>query len=69
MSDDPLKDLLQKQNEHIARHEQLRLQEPFVAQTKRMQRLTEGVAFGLHSIWLMSTRCRSICDEFLTFRF
>ena len=69
MSDDPLKELLQKRDEHILRHEQSRSQEPFVAQTKRLQRLTEGVAFGLHSIWLRSTRCRSIYDEFLTFRF
>jgi hypothetical protein len=53
----------------VAEHAELRASEPFVAQTKRLQRLTEGFALGVHSIWLMSTRQPSIYDEFLTFRF
>ena len=44
-------------------------QDPFLSQTRHLQRLTEGLALGLHSIWLMTARCRSIFDEFLTFRF
>ena len=69
MSDDPLLHFIAKRDEHIARHEQLGAEEPYASQLMRLQRLTEGLTFGLGSIWLMSTRCRSIVDESLTFRF
>ena len=69
MNDDPLNQIIDKRDEHIVGHEKLRAKEPFVSQTKRLLRLTDGLAFGLHSIWLMSRRCPSIYDEFLTFRF
>lgn len=56
-------------DEKIAAHAKLRATEPFVAQEKRLQRLTEGFALGVHSIWWMTTRAPDIYDEFLTFRF
>jgi len=69
MNNDPISQVIDKRNEHIAGHDELRAKEPFVSQTKRLQRLTDGVAFGLHAVWFMSRRCPSIYDEFLTFRF
>jgi len=69
MSDDSLKEVLQKRDEHIARHEQMRSEEPFRAQTKRLQRLTGAVTFALQSSWWMTRRNSSIYDDFLTFRF
>jgi hypothetical protein len=69
MEHDPLNDLMKKRDELILRHEELRAQEPFLAQTRRLQRLTEGLAFALQAIWFMSTRNRHIYDEFLSFRF
>ena len=69
MNDDPLGQIIARRDEHIARHEELREKQPVVSQSKRLLRLTEGLAFGLHSIWLISRRCPSIYDEFLTFRF
>lgn len=69
MNDHPLSQIRAKLDEHIAGHKELRAKEPFVSQSKRLLRLTEGLAFGLHSIWLISRRCPSIYDEFLTFRF
>lgn len=69
MINDSLRQIVAKRDELIAGHEELRAKEPFASQSKRLLRLTEGVAFGLHSIWLMSRRCPSIYDEFLTFRF
>ncbi|PUE23676.1 hypothetical protein B9Z39_15260 [Limnohabitans sp. JirII-29] len=52
----------------VADHDALRSSEPFAAQTKRLWRLTEGVALGAHTIWTMSRRS-SIYDEFMSFRF
>lgn len=69
MNDDPLHQAIAKRDEHIAGHKELRAKEPFLSQSKRLMRLTDGLAFGLHSIWLMSRRCPQIYDEFLTFRF
>lgn len=68
MNDDPLNQVIAKRDEHIAGHKELRAKEPFVSQSKRLLRLTDGLAYGLHSIWLMSRRCPSIYNEFLTFR-
>lgn len=69
MNDDLLNQIIAKRDEHISGHEELRAKEAFVSQLKRLQRLTEGLVFGLQSIWLMSRRCPRIYDEFLTFRF
>lgn len=69
MSVDPLKEVLQKRDERIVRHEQLRSEEPFLAQTKRLQRLTGAVTYALQAIWWMTRRNPSIYDDFLTFRF
>lgn len=56
-------------DKRIADHTKLRASEAFVAQEKRLQRLTEGFALGVHSVWTMTTRAPHIFDEFLTFRF
>jgi len=69
MNYDPLSQIIAKRDEHIAGHEALRAKEPFVSQSKRLQRLTDGAVFGLQSIWRMSSRCQSICGELLTFRY
>jgi hypothetical protein len=66
--DDILRQLATKRAEVIAAHDELRSKYPFVSQSKRLNRLTAGLAFGLQSIWLMSRRA-GIYDDFLTFRF
>lgn len=68
MNRDPLQSIRDAHEKVAADHAALRSAEPFVAQTKRLQRLTEGVTFGIHAMWLMSRRS-SIYDEFLSFRF
>lgn len=69
MNDDLIQPMKEARDRAVAEHAALRASEPFVAQTKRLQRLTEGFALGVHSMWLMSRRQPSIYDEFLTFRF
>lgn len=61
--------MLAARSEAITRHEQLRNAEPFASQTKRLYRLTQGFAYALQAVWLTSTRCRNIFDEFLTIHF
>jgi hypothetical protein len=61
-------ELERKREELIVHHEKLRAEEPFVAQTKRLGRLTHGITFALQAIWFMSTRNRRVYDEFLSFR-
>jgi hypothetical protein len=69
MSNDLLRQATEYRDSRIEEHARLRQSEPFVAQTKRPQRLTEGFAIGAHAICLMSTRAPHIYDEFLSFRF
>ncbi|TCO82004.1 hypothetical protein EV699_10699 [Plasticicumulans lactativorans] len=68
MNNDPFESIRAAHEKVVANHAALRSSEPFVAQTKRLQRLTEGVTFGIHAMWMMSTRS-STYDEFLSFRF
>ncbi len=68
MDDKVLHRLTAKRDELIAAHNELMAKEPFVSQSKRLERLTLGLIFALKAIWLMSRRT-SIYDEFLTFRF
>lgn len=65
---DPIEELVAAREAQIARHNELRTQEPFASHTKRLNRLTMGFCFGLRALWLMSTRSQKIFDEFLTFR-
>jgi hypothetical protein len=68
MNNDPFESIRGAHAKVVADHAALRSSEPFVAQAKRLQRLTEGVAFGIRAMWMMSRRS-SIYDEFLSFRF
>lgn len=65
---DPIDQMLVGREAEIARHAELRRQEPFASHTKRLSRLTMGFYFAVNAMWLMSTRGRQIFDEFLTFR-
>jgi len=67
MNNDPLQSIRDTREKLVADHASLRSAEQFLAQTKRLQRLTEGFAFGVHAMWSMSRRS-SIYDEFLSFR-
>lgn len=68
MDDKALHLLTNKRDELIAAHNELMAKEPFVSQSKRLERLTVGVIFALKAVWLMSRRT-SLYDKFLTFRF
>lgn len=69
MNGNPIGDVLAAREEAIARDEKLRSAEPFVSQTKRLYRLTQGFAYALQAVWLTSTRCKSTFDDFLSIRF
>jgi hypothetical protein len=68
MNNDPFESIRATHEKVVADHVLHRSSEPLVAQTKRLTRLTEGIALGIHSIWMMSRRSPSF-DEFLAFRF
>jgi hypothetical protein len=68
MNNDPFESSTAAHEKVVANHAVLRASEPFVAQTKRLQRLTEGVVFGIHAMWMMSRRSNKY-DEFMSFRF
>jgi hypothetical protein len=55
---DPIDELVAAREASIARHNELRGQELLASQTKWLHRLTMGFCFGLHAMWLMSTRSR-----------
>src|SRR5260221_9721882 len=69
MVEDQMRRVPAAKQARIASHAELRASDAFVAQTKRLWRLTEGMAGGLHAIWLMSTRNQRVFDEFLALRF
>ncbi len=69
MNDDRLGQKYEHRDLRFEEHARLRESDAFVAQTKRLERLTEGFAIGAHAMWKMSTRAPDIYDEFLSFRF
>ncbi len=66
---DPSLALKEERARKIQAHDDLRNTPEFKAQQVRCVRLMEGAALGLHSTWLMASRCQSLIDDFLTFRF
>ncbi len=68
MNNEPFESIRAAREKILTEHDALRSSESFISQTKRLQRLTEGVVFGIRAMWMMSRRS-SIYNEFLSFRF